>query len=49
MYMKKIAERYKNELLNSVIPFWEKHCIDSVNGGYHTMLDREGRIYDTDK
>ncbi len=49
MDFKKIAERYKNELLGSVIPFWEKYSPDIVNGGYNTMLDRDGSIYDTEK
>jgi N-acylglucosamine 2-epimerase len=46
---KALAELYKNALLNDVIPFWEKHSIDWQHGGYFTCLDREGKIYDTDK
>lgn len=42
-------ERYENELLHSVIPFWEKNCVDREYGGYFTMLDRDGSIYDTAK
>ena len=49
MDFKTTAKRYKNELLNSVIPFWENNCQDTVNGGYHTMLDRDGSVYDTEK
>jgi N-acylglucosamine 2-epimerase len=45
----KLAELYKNSLLNDVIPFWEKHSIDWEYGGYFTCLDREGKVYDTDK
>ena len=44
-----LAELYKNELLNNVIPFWEKHSGDKEYGGYFTCLDREGKVYDTDK
>ncbi|PWS26316.1 N-acylglucosamine 2-epimerase [Pedobacter yonginense] len=40
---------YKNELLNHVLPFWEAHSIDQTHGGYFTCLDREGKVYDTDK
>ena len=40
---------YKNSLLKDVIPFWEKHSIDTINGGYFTCLDSKGKIYDTDK
>ena len=40
---------YKNTLLNDVIPFWEQHSPDWEHGGYFTCLDREGKVYDTDK
>lgn len=43
------ARQYKNSLLNDVVPFWEKHSIDRINGGYTTCLTREGRVFDTDK
>ncbi|MBD3352129.1 MAG: hypothetical protein GF364_11635 [Candidatus Lokiarchaeota archaeon] len=46
---KKTASRYRKELLESIIPFWEKNCVDRKYGGYYTFLDREGTIYDTDK
>lgn len=42
-------QRYRDELLNSVVPFWEKHCVDHEYGGYFTMLDRDGSVYDTSK
>ncbi len=40
---------YKNELLNNVLPFWLNYSKDSVDGGYYTCLNRDGRVYDTDK
>jgi N-acylglucosamine 2-epimerase len=40
---------YKDKLLNDIIPFWEKNSIDRINGGYFTCLDRNGKVYDTDK
>ena len=43
------AELYKGELLENVIPFWERHSIDTEHGGYFTCLDRQGKVYDTDK
>ncbi len=46
---KPLAEQYKNALLNDVIPFWERHSIDWQQGGYFTCLDREGKVFDTDK
>jgi N-acylglucosamine 2-epimerase len=44
-----LAALYKNALLEDVIPFWEKYSLDWQLGGYFTCLDREGKIYDTDK
>jgi N-acylglucosamine 2-epimerase len=44
-----LAELYKNALLNDVIPFWERYSIDWQQGGYFTCLDRQGKVYDTDK
>lgn len=44
-----LAEQYKNELLQKVIPFWEKHSVDEQFGGYFTCLDRQGNVFDKDK
>jgi len=49
METKKLAQQYKNELLNKVIPFWMDHSKDVEHGGYFTCLDRRGNVYDTDK
>lgn len=45
----KYAVTYRDELLESVIPFWMDHSRDTVFGGYLTSLDRKGEVYDTDK
>jgi N-acylglucosamine 2-epimerase len=44
-----LAQQYKSALLKDVIPFWERHSIDHVHGGYLTCLERDGSIFDTDK
>jgi len=31
------------------MPFWVRHSPDREYGGYFTCLDRDGRVYDTDK
>ena len=49
MDFKKLANRYKTELLDSVLPFWLKNSIDKGYGGYFSCLDRDGSVYDTDK
>lgn len=40
---------YRDNLLNDVIPFWMKNAPDKEHGGYFTCLDREGKVFDTDK
>ncbi|VEP14671.1 N-acyl-D-glucosamine 2-epimerase [Hyella patelloides LEGE 07179] len=44
-----LAEVYQTTLLDNVIPFWERYSLDWEQGGYFTCLDREGKVYDTDK
>jgi N-acylglucosamine 2-epimerase len=44
-----LAAQYKAALLDDAIPFWEAHSLDQEHGGYFTCLDREGRVFDTDK
>jgi N-acylglucosamine 2-epimerase len=45
----KLIQQYKSELFEKVIPFWEKYSTDEQYGGYFTSLDRQGKVYDTDK
>jgi N-acylglucosamine 2-epimerase len=45
----KLRDLYRNELFGNVIPFWEKRSPDREHGGYFTCLDRQGKVYDTDK
>lgn len=46
---KTLAEQYKSELLDKVVPFWLDKSQDHEFGGYFTCLDRDGSVYDTDK
>ncbi len=46
---KKLAELYKNELFNNVVPFWANKSQDKEFGGFFTCLNREGEVFDTDK
>lgn len=48
--IKKLRNFYHNQLLEQVIPFWEKSdLIDKEYGGFITSVDREGRSYNNDK
>lgn len=44
-----LAEQYKSELLDNVVPFWIQHSLDAEYGGYFTCLDQTGNVFDTDK
>jgi N-acylglucosamine 2-epimerase len=43
-----LQQQYRDALLTDVLPFWDKHSLDP-HGGYFTCLDRQGKVYDTDK
>ena len=49
MDFKKYGDLYHENLINDVIPFWTKNSSDKKYGGYFSCLDREGKVYDTDK
>ena len=49
MDFKRLAEQYKTELLDGVLPFWLEKSQDREFGGYFTCLDRDGSVYGTDK
>lgn len=51
MYTKldKYLPIYEKELIDVVIPFWEKNCPDGEFGAYFTCLDRDGSVFDTEK
>lgn len=42
-------EIYKTGLLENIIPFWTKHCVDWKDGGFTFCLNRDGSVIDTDK
>lgn len=43
------SERYREELFGNVLPFWLRYSVDKEYGGYFSCLDRDGRVFDTDK
>lgn len=44
-----LAEQYRKELTDHIIPFWLNKSQDKEFGGYFTCLDRYGNVFDTDK
>ena len=49
MNFNELANLYKGELLDNVVPFWLNNSQDKEYGGYFTCLMRDGNVYDTDK
>ncbi|GAB3169422.1 n-acyl-d-glucosamine 2-epimerase [Telluribacter humicola] len=49
MKLNEYIQQYKTNLLDDVIPFWMANSRDTIHGGYFTCLDREGKVFDTDK
>lgn len=49
MDFEQLAKQYKSELLDNVLPFWLDFSQDKEYGGYFTCLERDGRVFDTDK
>jgi N-acylglucosamine 2-epimerase len=49
MNFKALADQYRDELLNRVLPFWESYSVDKEYGGYFTCLRGDGTVFDTDK
>ncbi|GAB5554646.1 MAG: AGE family epimerase/isomerase [Saprospiraceae bacterium] len=41
--------QYKNELLENILPFWQKNSVDQKHGGFFTCLLQDGTVFDTDK
>ncbi len=41
--------KFKNELLNSCVPFWLNNAVDTEYGGILNCLDKTGKVYSEDK
>lgn len=39
----------RNHILEDIMPFWDKNCVDQKEGGYITCFDRAGKITSTNK
>ena len=44
-----LADIYRTELTENVIPFWEQRSPDPEYGGFFSCFDREGALYDSTK
>lgn len=48
-YLTEWSDKYRNDLVENIMPFWLKNGLDHVNGGVYTCLDRDGSLMDTTK
>lgn len=48
-YIESCSKRYKDDLLQDIMPFWLENGLDRVNGGLYTCLDRDGSLMDSTK
>lgn len=46
---RRLADKYRSELTDSVLPFWIEKSQDKEYGGYFSCLNRDGTVFDTDK
>ena len=49
MNLTELKTLFTDELLNSCVPFWQDHAVDTEFGGIINCLDREGKVYSNDK
>ena len=48
-YLKDWSQKYRDDLVNDIMPFWLEHGLDRVNGGVYTCVDRNGSLIDSTK
>ena len=44
-----LRKEFETELFDHVLPFWERHSMDTQYGGFFDCLGRDGSVYDTTK
>ncbi len=49
MTLGELRNRYRHELFDVILPFWDSHGADHENGGVMHGLDCDGRLVDSDK
>lgn len=48
-YLQEWSKKYKNDLVNNIMPFWMKYGLDRQHGGVYTCVNRDGSLIDTTK
>ena len=48
-YLRATRDRYREDLVENILPFWLQHGLDRKHGGIYTCVDRDGTLMDTTK
>ena len=48
-YIEGWSHKYRDDLVNNIMPFWLKNGLDRMNGGVYTCVDRDGSLIDSTK
>ena len=48
-YLTDWSQKYRDDLVNDIMPFWLKNGLDRVNGGVYTCVNRDGTLIDSTK
>ena len=48
-YLNSWSQKYRDDLVNDIMPFWLKNGLDRVNGGVYTCVNRDGSLIDSTK
>ena len=48
-YLTGWSQKYRDDLVNDIMPFWLKNGLDRVNGGVYTCVNRDGSLIDSTK
>ena len=48
-YLEDWSQKYRDDLVNNIMPFWLKNGLDRVNEGVYTCVDRDGSLIDSTK
>ncbi len=49
LYLRDCGQRYRDDLMNDILPFWLQYGLDEENGGFYTCVNRDGSLMDTTK
>lgn len=48
-YLERCSEKYHDDLVENILPFWLEYGLDKIHGGFYTCLNRDGSLMDTTK